>query len=529
MGINRTGKDEGDSGKMNRLLNIVLILSIAGCALMLSAQMRFFIISCAEKFVFHRDLEHQMLNNVLFIASLSGIFLFISLFIISRSFVTRFLAENYAAARYLLILPAFLGFVVVTVFGVNIPHWDEWKLVQFIDGVLEHGIRFKEFFAPHNEHRIFFPRIVFLVSALLSHFNVKLNMYLSWVLMSAMYVCYLVYLKDMIVCETSSDKLKRLFFGLMMGFCCFNIVQRENITWGFQTAFVMVASFSVFCFYYFYRWYTEKKFCYILISMTAGFIASFSSIHGLLVFPVIIGVLFLLLLSGEKIHLKYIFLVIWTVLIFIIYFYDYSAPSGHGKYFMKSLPETTLSFFAGIGSPFFLSRLIFPAIAFGILLFFFGLSFTVYLIIKRKAAKHIFPLCLVYFGYAFCGAIAVGRSGMGIETVLPSRYTTFSLFVIIGLAIIVYTEFNIGGERKKLKRLAVRIVNLFLILSLLQYLFIGQLVENTHKAKIRQTVLLDYKNQTLDTLKSSYPWTDIDSAYSRIEILEKNRWSVFNR
>jgi hypothetical protein len=529
MKINRTRKNEGTSGKMKRLLNLLLILSIAGCALMLFAQTRFFVISCVEKFIVHRNLNHQMWDNVLFIYSLSGIFLFISLFIISRSFVTQFLAENYAAARYLLILPAFLGFLVVTVFGVNIPHWDEWELVAFLDGVLEHGIQFKEFFAPHNEHRIFFPRIVFLVSALLSHFNVKLNMYLSWTLMSAMYTCYLVYLKDMIVCETSSDKLKRLFFGLMIGFCCFNIVQHENITWGFQTAFMMVASFSVCCFYYFYRWYTEKKFCYILISMTAGFIASFSSIHGLFVFPVIVGVLFLLLLSGEKIHSKYIFLVIWTVLIFIIYFYDYSAPSGHGKYFMKSLPETALSFFAGIGSPFFLSRLIVPAIVFGIFLFFFGLSFTIYLIMKRRTAKHIFPLCLIYFGYAFCGAIAVGRSGMGIEAVLPSRYTTFSLFAIIGLAIIVYTEFNTGGELKKLKRLAVRIVNLFLILSLLQYLFIGQLAENAHNAKIRQTFLLDYKNQTLDTLKSSYPWTDIDSAYNQIRILEKNRWSIFSR
>jgi hypothetical protein len=317
----------------------------------------------------------------------------------------------------------------------------------------------------------------------------------------------------------------------MMGFCCFNIVQHENITWGFQTAFMMVASFSVFCFYYFYRWYTEKKFCYILISMTAGFIASFSSIHGLFVFPVIIGVLFLLLFSGEKIHLKYILLVIWTILIFMIYFHDYSTPLEHEKYFMKSLSEATLSFFAAIGGPFFLPRLpVVSAIVFGIFLFFFGLSFTVYLIIKKKTARHIFPLCLIYFGYAFCGAIAVGRSGMGMGAVLPSRYTTFSLFVIIGLAIIVYTEFNTGGELKKLKRLAVRIFNLFMILLLLQYHSIGRLAGNTYGAKIRQTVLLDYKNQTLDTLKSSYyPWTDIDSAYRWIEILEKNRWSVFSR
>jgi hypothetical protein len=349
--------------------------------------------------------------------------------------------------------------------------------------------------------------------------------------MLAMYVCYLVYLKNMVVCKTSADKLKRLFFGLMIGFCCFNIVQRENILWGFQTAFMMVALFSVFCFYYFHRWYTERKSRYILISMTAGSIAAFSSFHGLFVFLVIIGMLFLLFLSRQKMCLKYIFLIIWTILILMIYFHDYSVPWGwgHGKYFMKSLPETVFAFFACIGGPFLLPRMNVSAIAFGIFLFFFGLSLTLYLITKRKIARHIFPLCLVYFGYAFCGAIAAGRSGMGVGAALASRYTTFSLFIIIGLAIIVYTEFNTGGKLKKMKRLAVGTVNLFLALSLLQYLSIGKLVENARSAKIRQTILLDYKNQTLDALELSYPWKDIDSAYSRIGILEKNRWSVFNQ
>jgi hypothetical protein len=348
--------------------------------------------------------------------------------------------------------------------------------------------------------------------------------------MLAMYVCYLVYLKNVVVCKTSADKLKRLFFCLMMGFCCFNIVQQGNILWGFQTAFMMVASFSVFCFYYFHRWYAEKKSRYILISMTAGSIAAFSSFHGLFVSLVIIGIFFLLFLSGQRMRLKYIFFVIWTILIFMIYFHDYSAPSGHGKYFMKTSPETAFAFFTGIGGPFGLPRVSVPATAFGIFLFFFGLSLTIYLIKKRKITRHIFPLCLVYFGYAFCGAVAVGRSRMGgVGAALASRYTTFSLFIIIGLAIIIYTEFNTREKLKMIKRLAVGIVNLFLILSLLQYLFIGTMVESTRSAKTRQTILLDYKNQTLDALELSYPWKDIDSAYSRIEILEKNRWSVFNQ
>jgi hypothetical protein len=94
---------------------------------------------------------------------------------------------------------------------------------------------------------------------------------------------------------------------------------------------------------------------------------------------------------------------------------------------------------------------------------------------------------------------------------------------------IVYTEFNISGKIAMLKYLAVGIVRLFLIIVLSQYVFMGVLVENARSAKTRQIELLDYRNQTLETLRSSYPWADIDSAYSRIGILEKNRWSVFSQ
>jgi lipid-A-disaccharide synthase-like uncharacterized protein len=203
----RTEKAGSGAGIMNRMSTSFLILGITGCVLMLFPQMRFFVVSCAEKFIVRRNLNYQYWNNVLFSGSISGIFLFITLFIISRSFVIQFLEKNYTAAHYLLILPVLLGFLIVTIFGVNVPYWDEWELVSFVDGILEHGVRFEEFFALHNEHRIFFPRIVFFASALSSHFNTKLNMYLSWILMLAMYVCCLVYLKNMMVCKTSADKL----------------------------------------------------------------------------------------------------------------------------------------------------------------------------------------------------------------------------------------------------------------------------------------------------------------------------------
>jgi hypothetical protein len=524
-----TGEEEFFSKTMGFVLRAFSITGIAGFAIMLFPQIRLFLITFVEDFIVHRDLVNRHWDNFFFIGSLVGIFLSVGFLAISYSPVMRFLVKNHTVSCCLLVLPVLFLFITITLVGVNIPYWDEWELVAFFDGIIKHGIKFQDFFAQHNEHRIFFPRLVFLVSVFLSHFNVKVNMYLSLFLLAAIYGCYLVYVRDTIICVASSEKLRRLFLALSLGFCCLNIAQHDNILWGFQVGFVMVAAFSVFCFYYFYRGCTSNKFRYFLVSAVAGFVASFSSLHGLFVFPVIIGVMFLLFISGETIPLKYVFFIIlWTVFTYAIYFYDYSSPPGHQSHFMKSFLELILSFFAVLGTP-FTFRFTALAVIAGILLFFFGILLTMFLTVKKRVGRYVFPLSLIFFGYAFCGAVAIGRSGMGVEGTLASRYATFSLFVFTGLVIIVYTEFHHVEKTEILKCIAVQGIRVLLIVLLSQYVFIGDLVNNVYASKTRQAQIIDYRNQTLDALRSSYPWTDIDSAYGQIGILEKNRWSVFYR
>jgi hypothetical protein len=287
---------------------------------------------------------------------------------------------------------------------------DDWALLPFVSDVLDHGIRFQYFFAEHGVHRMFFPNIIFFASALLTNFNVKANMYISWFLVTATYIVYLVYLKRTIKCETSTDRLKCLFLGLILGFYCFNLVQVENTIWGFQLGFFMVGIFSVLCFYFFYRSFTENKNLFLLFSMIFGFIAAFSSFHGIFAFPVILFVLFLLRLSGEKIHIKYFLtIVLTTILTYGVYFSGLKGQPDAMRIFPKYFLQIIVYFFTAVGNSF---TFLFTAPAFitGMLLVVIGITITIYLILKKKIRAHIFPLCLIYFGYAFCIAIAGGRS-----------------------------------------------------------------------------------------------------------------------
>jgi ACR3 family arsenite efflux pump ArsB len=64
-----------------------------------------------------------------------------------------------------------------------------------------------------------------------------------------------------------------------------------------------------------------------------------------------------------------------------------------------------------------------------------------YIIINKTIKRNIFPLCLQLFGYIFCLSITMGRVGFGLHQGLSSRYTTFSLFIVIGLLLMFYNEF----------------------------------------------------------------------------------------
>jgi hypothetical protein len=522
--------------RSSTVLQALSFIGVIGSITVLIPGVRSFIISfiCSfvENAVVRRNVNQDYLNKVIFSMSYTGVFVFAGLFAVVRwfSFIKRFLTEHYNGARYLLAVPVIFAFLIVTFFGVNIPIWDEWELLLFLNGVREHGIRFGDFFVPHGIHRMFFPRIAFLASALLTNFNVKANMYISWGLITAMYGVYIVYLRKTIKCESQSDKLKRLFLCLIVGFCCFNLVQIENILFGFQVAFFMIGAFSVSSFYFFYRYYTEKKSLYLILSVASGFIAAFSSFHGVLVFPVILLLLLLLRISGEKTPVKCVFtIIIVTILTYIIYFYNLQSQSDQLRYLLKHFFQAAIYFFTAVGSPFtFLLPI--PAFIFGLLLFFAGISLTVYLILEKKIRNYIFPLCLLYFGYAFCAAIAIGRSHAGIWQSLSSRYTTFSLFVFIGLLIIVYTESAGGKKHILLNYFASGIRFLLVVLLFLQYIYFGGSIYTAGSTKGRISSLRNYQNESMDTLRQNYPlWRDIDSAREYIGILEKNRWSVFSQ
>src|SRR6476646_5984332 len=83
----------------------------------------------------------------------------------------------------LILAPPLLIGILIFKNRVNLPVLDEWNgtaplFEKMADGTL--GIA--DFFAQHNEHRIFFPRLIFFTLGRLTHWNIRAELWVIWFL-----------------------------------------------------------------------------------------------------------------------------------------------------------------------------------------------------------------------------------------------------------------------------------------------------------------------------------------------------------
>jgi hypothetical protein len=453
-----------------------------------------------------------------------SLFYFGFLMFITFSFLLLCL-HNY----YIFCIPIIIGFANVVNFDINVPFWDEWdSIIRFVDKVLNGGLKLSDFFAQHNENRMFFPRIIFLIIGLLTDMNMKVFMHISWVFMTFTYTLIIIYLKNI----ESHYKDNKNVVGLLVGFLVFSTVQVENILSGFQMAWFMICSFAVASFYFFYLSCHRNSRKFLFISIVCGIITSFSSANGLFVFPSIICVQLLLVLTKKKVNaMFFISTISVTAITFLTYFINYREPVSHPDYFGASLVNLSRYFIVCIGSsitPGYLNR-VFKEI----LVFYFGVIILVliiclffYLIYNKKIYDNMFPISLIIFSLFFVLAVTMGRAGFGVEQAAASRYTTYTLLLVIGIILIIFKEASLTNSKVSVLTKSGFCVLFFM--AFFNFFDFNSLMSWYGYRYNAESILVDYKNRSLAELRVLYPWRDVETAKRVISILEDRKWSVFN-
>jgi hypothetical protein len=333
---------------------------------------------------------------------------------------------------YLITFVAFLWFVAS--FSVNVPYWDQWSLVNLFEKVDIGEASFGDFFAQHNEHRIFFPKLIIVSLAFLSQWNIKYELYFSIFLASITF--YALYKLSSLQVENKRDFSVQLT-NMLTFILIFSVVQYENWLWGFQLAWFLTNTCLAIAVLLITLSNSSPKRLYF--AAIPCFIASFSSAHGLLTWLAVIPSIASIKGSHRQRRIR---IIIW-ILLFAgtcsVYFIDYQKQSHHPSilFFSKEPLVTVKYFFTLLGFP--LAMGAFTSFAIGLIVFFIFL-FLVFHVIRKSYYKSKLDLeatawiSIGLFALIFALVTTIGRAGFGVEQAMASRYTTSSVLLIISTA-----------------------------------------------------------------------------------------------
>ncbi len=426
-------------------------------------------------------------------------------------------------------IPAIICLSYILNYGVSVPFMDEWEMVAFSQKTEAEGLHFSDLFAQHNEHRIFFARLVYLGIVALTDYNTVALMCFSFLMLSIAAFLVVNYIGR----RQQVSRQKRYLFAILTSFLIYSLVQSENLLWGFQIGFVMVLVLSVVSFYCLYRAleaeHKQQKYIYFALAVLFAFIDSFSHSQGLITW--VTAAVLMLLVFGKRVF-KSPYFILWmacAALSWGIYFNGYVKPEHHPSLtFLFEQPGIFIQYFLSILGNALAGGLSAPlAVLAGLVIVFF-LLIAVVLIWKRKQVQFFFfPLALVLNSLFILGSIALGRAGFGVEQSLAGRYTSFALCAVVGL-LLLWMELKDKQEKKSLVKNMAKVAGVLVALSIPVALLSGFRSGAKVKAeRLYAAYVLELVDSQPDPfLQQLYPWPDL--LRSRATYLQAHHLNVFH-
>lgn len=403
----------------------------------------------------------------------------------------------------------------IFLFGVNVVFWDEWDIVPLFQKLHGGTLGFSDLFLPHNEHRILFPKLVFLLVDTISRYNTVVEMFCIFAFLCGTFIIFFL-----AFCRCKSSFVA----FLPISFLLFNLKQLDNLLWGFQIGFAMTQFFSILSLYLLSAYLKHKQQCLLLLCSSAcAFVASFSSLPGIFVWPA--G--FFMLLVVPPCRKTELFA--WSatgMCVFALYFWGLNSPAmPSAKYMFSHLDKMGMFVLLEIGSSLHLKDQLLAAEGIFIIIIFGNALYTSFK--KRVLSKNVFWIAVAAFSLISLLAIAAGRMTLNFESSADSRYVAFSaLFVVAtyGFLLSLY-------EEAKHKRVFLCLLYAFYVLFLaaLPYDYsIGFMLgkESRDYKMLLSLALLHYEKEPDDVLRRLYPDSSIVKA--RAPLLKKYGYNVFS-
>ncbi|TCT22186.1 hypothetical protein [Thiobaca trueperi] len=291
--------------------------------------------------------------------------------------------------NYLFIIAALPPAIVacyIFLLGLNIPFWDQWDFLSQLLKIQDTGISFEQLISQHNEHRPFFPRIIWIGLAQLTQYNVNAELWINFFFALITLVFFIWQSKKI---WSRLDVSPDIWTIPLIVLVVFNLGQWESWLIGFQTIMYLGMLSVVIGFFLLAKQASPLSF-YGAIAL--GFVANYSMANGL--FYWICG--FFILLQFEDRALRLLRLVAWSIfsLISVTFFFHGWQTKSHldFSYILTHLDSWGIWILNFLGAPIFTHWHI--AWLFGV----FGLIF--YLVVPLKLSRGQRLIVSPYFAIA---------------------------------------------------------------------------------------------------------------------------------
>ena len=349
-------------------------------------------------------------------------------------------------------------------YWANVPDIDDWNSVWLVSQAIAGHLTWSDLWIQHNENRMIVPNLILVVIGVTSHESVQVVMIVDAV------ICIGTFLLVLVLFRSYLGRPLTAVSVLAIGVVWFSVADWQTALWAFQLALSLILLLFVVMLYLLLL-APPRRITFAVAILTAV-AASFSSIQGLLLWPV--GLLCILWIS-PSIRSARASIIVWitgAVVVSAGYFWGYqSVPAIPGNLVprqVKGVVYTNTSPTFAIHHPGAAIRFLFVEVGnvvpvggnnlwireiVGAALCAATAFVVVQCVRKRLAGDSggCLPVAIVAFSLLFDGVSLVGRGQLGIQSALASRYTMSNLLLLVAILIygFRYFSYDVGAIVKR--------------------------------------------------------------------------------
>jgi len=319
-----------------------------------------------------------------------------------------------------LLAPVGLYYWFVLRYGVNVPFQDTWNgtlpvLHEYVQGHLTLAALWQ----PHNENRMLVPNLILVLLDSLTRMNQLVDMLISATMLVAAcgVICWLaVHVHRM-----------SLIWLVPCPAVMLAVLQTENALWAFQLAWSLIVLLTAVTLTLLEI--GRDRWLFLLLACATAGLASFSSLQGLLIWPV--GLAYGLA-SGWRFRPAGVW-VAFGIACLAVYWYHFGpVHPASDPLAMLSQPVTSIRFMLIlIGAPFVYHRL-----AMGIVVVCIA-GATAFLALRTHSWRRCrVGFALIATSLLFDVLVTAGRGNLGLAQATASRYSTYNLMLLVGIYLV---------------------------------------------------------------------------------------------